>query len=192
VTADQISRYGRVHFNPGWYLNLVSLVFLTLAISIAFAGSDRPEFTAVMGWFFGIIPVLANIQVILRIPAIETDEEGITLRPALGWGRVFVKWEDVKGIIIWHHRTGGNSSTMIAIATADDFQYDNYGRYRPITRTRNPPAISKVKRRFRSWSVNIGATSARKIAKLVNESGKGVSVVEELPNGDTRNHSGPR
>lgn len=35
-------------------------------------------------------------------------------------------------------------------------------------------------------------TCAQKIAKLVNASGKGVPVVEELPHGDLWNHSGPQ
>ncbi|HEX2145863.1 MAG TPA: hypothetical protein VHG10_15300 [Glycomyces sp.] len=81
---------------------------------------------------------------------------------------------------------------MIAIATREGFEYDNYGLYRPIRRTRNPTANSKAKRRFRSWSVSTGKTSVRKIVKLVNASGKGVSVVEELPHGDIWNHSGPQ
>jgi hypothetical protein len=190
VTADPNPRYGRVHFNPGWFLNLLSLLFLTVSISIALR-PEKPEFAVVMGWISGITVILTNIQVILRIPAVETDDEGITLRPTLGWGRVFVKWEDVEGVVLWYDHTDGNRSTMIAVATAEGFQYDNYGRYRQITVTRNP-ASSRVKRRFRSWSVNTGATSARKVVRLVNASGKGVPVSEELPNGDIRNHTGPQ
>lgn len=192
MTADQTPRYGRVHFNPGWWPNIVSLLFLATCFSIVFRDPDKPGIPSLIGWLFGVFVIVLNLQVILRIPAIETDEEGITLRTALGWGRVFVKWEDVEGVIIWHDHTSADRSTMIAIATREDFEYNNYGRYRPIRRTRNPYAASKVKRRFRSWSVNTGKTSVQKIVKLVNASGKDISVVEELPHGNIWNHTGPQ
>ncbi|HEX2145862.1 MAG TPA: hypothetical protein VHG10_15295 [Glycomyces sp.] len=100
MTAEQIPRYGRVHFNPGWYPNIVSVLFLATFLNIVVRDSDKLGVVSFIGWFLGISAIVLNLQVILRIPAIKTDEEGITLRPALGCGRVFVKWEDIEGIII--------------------------------------------------------------------------------------------
>ncbi|MFC3493529.1 hypothetical protein [Glycomyces rhizosphaerae] len=190
MTADKATRYRRVHFNPGPFVIVCSLMFLAVFFSTVFRDFDKPDVAPIMGWLLGTSAIVMNFQVILRIPAVETSEEGITLRPALGWGRVFVKWEDVKGVVIWHSQTGGKRSTMVAVDTREGFPYDNYGLYHPIHPTRNPPVGSKVKRRLRSWSVNTGKTSPRKIANLVNASGRSIPVVEKRPAGDTWNHSG--
>jgi hypothetical protein len=189
VPAAQEPKYGRVHFPPGTLSHLGFV--LALMMSLVWAGFPALPVKLMAAGFAGFM-IWCNWKVVLRIPVIETDPDGITLRPGVGTGRIFVQWADANGVVIWHDCIGNSISTMVAISAGDDFAYDNYGLYPAVRRTRNPASGSKVKRHLRSWSVDIGKTSGERIARLVNASGKGVPVVEELPDGDTWNHSGPQ
>jgi len=179
--------------NPGIFGYLISAVFLMAPVIIVLRGIGTvPVPITYMGALLGVLTIFLNWKTIMRIPVVETDPDGITVRPSIGRGRIFVRWEDANGVVIWHERLGGEMSTMVAVSAREGFAYDNYGLYPAVRPARDPNSGSKVRRHLRSWSVQIGKTSARRIARLVNASGKGVPVVEELPNGDTWNHSGPQ
>ncbi|MFG3343124.1 hypothetical protein [Glycomyces sp. NPDC048151] len=185
----QEPEYGRILFNPGIFAFVASALFLAAPV-LTILG-NAPAAVVFMGVTIGVLAVAMHLRIICGIPVIETDADGITLRSGVGSSRIFVRWEDANGVVIWHNMTGGERTTMVAISTADDFTYDNYGLFPPVRPYRATPH-SKVKPRLRSWSISAGVTSSHRIAKLVNASGKGVPVVEELPQGGLWNHSGPQ
>jgi hypothetical protein len=194
MSSGTASSFGKVQFGIGWF----GWLFLGLAAIVAYGTIIRGS-----GWtapLFGMIflgfGVWVNRKSILRIPAVETNDSGVFLRPATGKGCVYVKWPVISEVVIWHHGKGGQKSTMVGVKAPRGFSYDNYEKY-PLVRPYGSPRTSMSVPQYvgptvARWSVNVAAASPRKIAALIQDSGHNVPVKEvSLWSEEVRNLTGP-
>lgn len=135
-----------------------------------------------IGLFMLIVILVFFWNRLIRIPSIETNQDGIIVYPEMGEGRLFVRWADIHEVVIWYHHTG-SKITMIGIRCDPDFAYDNYGQYPVISPNvvgewgyiKAPRAVDGT---IHKWSVSTGPTKARPVAALVNAARKGVKITE--------------
>lgn len=135
-----------------------------------------------IGLFMLIVISIFFWNRLIRIPSVETNEDGIIVYPEMGKERLFVKWADMHEVVIWYYHTG-TRITAIGIRCDPEFVYDNYGQYPALT----PNVVGEwgyikaprgVDETLHKWSVSAGPTKARPVAALVNAARKGVKVTE--------------
>jgi hypothetical protein len=168
--------FGRVYFALGWGGRLFAVFSTVVVCATLILGVYPGSFPRVFGLVLLGWSLWSLRKKIFRIPAVQTNPEGVVIRPAIERGAVFVRWEDLEEVVVWYRRQGGNATTMVGLWAGPDFTYDNYGRFptvRPYRRLPHEPHLQPLLLR---WSVPMGATSAHRISDLIEASGKDVRV----------------
>jgi hypothetical protein len=174
------SQFGRIRQRISWFEWAVYVLLIPVEYGLLVLGASGWIGRGI-GMFILAVVLLYLGNRIFRSPVVETDEEGIVVRPELGEGRIFVKWEDAEEVVVWYY-SKGTRMTMIGIRCRPDFEYDNYGRYPVISSNEHllgivgpPPYVGAA---LQQWSVVTGATKARAVATLVNSARRNVKVTE--------------
>lgn len=168
--------FGKVHFVHGagrWLFVMVSIV---AAVAVVSSDAFPPLFAWALGSALLVFVLWVFRKTLLRIPAVETSEQGVIIRPDADRGCIFVRWEDLKEVVIWYDGRGAVKTTMVGLWAGKDFTHDNYGLYRPVRPYRQLPHRPHIQPDLLRWSVSMAVTRAHRISDLIEASGRQIPV----------------